>query len=66
MYLDAPMYIYGASRGKRRISQGGVSQVHNAYSSRDITFAHNTISHVLSHEALHGNQLGAIHLVCTS
>ena len=31
-----------------------VTQVQNAYSSRDITFMHNTIEHVLSHEALNG------------
>lgn len=31
-----------------------VTQVQNAYSSRDITFMHNTIEHVLSNEALNG------------
>ena len=38
------------------------TQVHNAYSSRDITFAHNRIEHVLSNESLNENQLCAIHL----
>jgi hypothetical protein len=38
------------------------AQVQNAYSSRDMTFVNNTIAHVLSHEALNSNQLGAIHL----
>ena len=39
-----------------------VTQVQNAYSSRDITFMHNNIEHVLSHEELNENQLCAIHL----
>ena len=39
-----------------------VTQVHNAYSSRDITFMHNRIEHVLSNETLNENQLCAIHL----
>ena len=39
-----------------------VTQVQNAYSSRDITFMHNTIEHVLSNESLNENQLCAIHL----
>ena len=40
-----------------------VTQVQNAYSSRDITFMHNHIEHVLSNETLNANQLCAIHLV---
>lgn len=39
-----------------------VTQVHNAYSSRDITFVGNEIQHVLSHQRLNSNQLCAIHL----
>ena len=36
-----------------------VTQVQNAYSSRDITFMHNHIEHVLSNETLNENQLCA-------
>ena len=41
-----------------------VTQVQNAYSSTDITFMHNRIEHILSHEVLNGEHSPRVRVTC--